>query len=384
MITLPKTLTVEACEEVISSLQGDTASPLELSVDSRSFAFSGLATAVQCAITWGRRSEDRKLFLKPTVKGLEGEFSDILDRPHKFVASMFARYIFNQDDDVRASFNRLASSKIDAQQRNQYGNNKGQLCWFTFVDHSSKGFDRNFYLESKDALPAPRQVEQIKAIINSMIDKSMPGGAKAPNEDARDQIGRIFYELFLNSHEHGSRDRIRVQWIKPGIRVIYTNGITLTSDGIEGTLKEDPILSKYVEKGEGRSRYMEISIIDSGLGYFSRWLEDNKQCDYEKNLRSEYQVFQKCFSFRQSSSGMEHKGNGLPVVMDRLTKLKGFMRIRSGKLALYRNFILAPYEEKDKCEFYDWKTEQPASKELSENASVEGVAITLLIPLEAK
>jgi hypothetical protein len=134
------------------------------------------------------------------------------------------------------------------------------------------------------------------------------------------------------------------------------------------------------------SRFIEISIVDSGLGFMRRWLTDHGQNNdiADLPLTDEYDVFKQCFTFRRSSSEKTAKGHGLPVVMDRLTKLKGFMRVRSGRLSLYRNFCSNPYSASDSCDFSDWTTAKPASDKLTANTSLEGVAVTLLIPLEAK
>ncbi|WP_339892034.1 hypothetical protein [Neptuniibacter pectenicola] len=385
MITLPKTLTVDACENVIEQLQKKPNSQLQLSVDTKFWAFSGLASAVQCSLTWGRNSECRELYLKPSTRGIEADFEDILNRPHKFAAAMFASHIFSgQKNDVRNDFYSCASSRIDQQQKSQSGINRGELSWFIFIDHSSKGFDRNFYQQKQDLLPAPRQMDQVKSVIGAMMKKSLPGASLLPSDDAKDQIGRVFYELFLNTHEHGSRELNRSKWIKPGLRVIYTNGITLTPEGVDGTVKADPVLSKFVEKKEGRSKYMEISMIDSGMGFLKRWRADRPSEHFDDSLEGEYSVFKKCFSFRQSSSGLDHKGNGLSAVMERLTNLNGFMKIRSGRLSLYRNFVSSPYQPGDSCDFYDWKTELPARDGLTDYSPVVGAAVTILIPLENK
>ena len=74
----------------------------------------------------------------------------------------------------------------------------------------------------------------------------------------------------------------------------------------------------------------------------------------------------------------------MPVVMDRLTALKGFVRIRSGRLALYRDFVSSPYNNDDECDFYDWDCHELASNKLTKKSEVEGVAITLLVPLRSK
>ena len=104
----------------------------------------------------------------------------------------------------------------------------------------------------------------------------------------------------------------------------------------------------------------------------------------ELTLADEYSLFKKCLSFRQTSSDSSTKGNGLPVVMDRLTKINGFMKVRSGRLSVYRNFISHPYDETESCSFSDWRTGSSDLGGLTEMPPVAGVLVTVLIPLEAK
>lgn len=396
MVNFPKSLTIAACEELIKNINNEgEEDALLLPVNTAKYAFGGLASAIQAAITWGRNSNSRKLILRKSLKPDEDPIEEVIKRPHKFTAAMFAKSILTDDvmvSDLRTQVNLAAKSAIEHQAINIYGQHHGRLCWFAFVDHSSKGFDRNFYIVGPESKPELRQPAQIQAIICTMVDKSwlVAGGGKHIDKEDQDHLGRIFYELFLNTHEHGSRGNSRSEWIKPGIRVIYTYGINLKDEGVEGMLRSEPALTNYLGAQDPNiekiNRFIEISIVDSGLGYCGRWLADyggiNKTADI--TINEEYEIFKKCFTFRQTSSLKDYKGHGLPVVMERLTRLKGFIRIRSGRLALFRDFISIPYKSQDECEFSDWTTMNAANQSLTEMPKTDGVAITLLIPLESK
>ncbi|AJD49060.1 hypothetical protein S7S_13240 [Isoalcanivorax pacificus W11-5] len=392
----PKSLSVEACEKFLNDLEAAKSDvSLQFPVGTKGYAFGGLASAIQAVNTWVRSSETRRIELR------KSDASDVVDdliaRPHKFVAAMSSRSIVmndSQDSDLRPLVNSKARQAIHAQSQHQYGQQRGGLCWFGFVDHSSKGFDQNFYIKKTDKNPEPRQPEQFKTIIKSMTEKaiSVPGGAKAPEHEALDHLGRIFYELFLNTHEHGTKGKLRHEWLKPGVRIIYAQGINLSEAGTKGIISQQPVLSDYVQSIEsklnvqGSRRFLELGIIDSGLGYCGRWQADHPLDNFSDgpSLDAEYETFKKCFKFRQTSTSEDNKGNGLPVVMDRLTRLNGLMRIRSGRLSVYRDFVTSPYSDQDSCVFFDWLKRTSAEQDLSRMTHVAGVAISLLIPLEAK
>lgn len=393
MIKFPTDLTIDSCEEFVAGLdESNRGDVLYLPAELSNSLFGGVAAAIQAVNTWGRFSNSREMVLGGNSEDIQAYSEEIVNRPHKFNAAMLARKIFlsESDEDIRWDINAAASDAIDNQASCKHGQQRGALCWFSFVDHSTKGFDKNFYTISESEGPQPRQLPQIESVINSMVAKSisvMGAAQKLSNDDMKD-LGRLFFELFLNTHEHGSRAEARSVWIKPGQRVIYSNGISLFDKALEKRTQNERGLSKYLQSLRAsdveKSRFIEISIVDSGLGFYKRWCTDRKHEAPDDDLAFEYSIIKKCFTARQTSSGMDDKGFGLPVVMDRLTKLRGFMKVRSGRLSLYRDFIFQPYTVGDGCDFSDWVTGLSGGETLTELAQVSGVAITLLIPLEPK
>lgn len=387
----PRSLTIDACEQFLLKLEKANDGALLLPVGTSNYAFGGLAAAIQAVNTWARQSPTRTLEFRHSEKG--DDIAELLGKPHKFSAAMSAKHIAYSDaptNDLRPEVYAAAKTAIEAQARSNFGQQHGHLCWFAFVDHSSKGFDKNFYIDGPSIKPEPRQPAQFQAVIQAMIEKSLlvSGGAKALDRDNLDHLGRMFYELFLNTHEHGTRGVSRSEWLKPGMRVIYTQGINLSTAGTQRFINKQPVLSAYMKdlpSAGGQRRFVEISIVDSGLGYSGRWQADHHgDANLTLPIEDEYQTFKQCFSFRQTSTSQNNKGNGLPVVMDRLTRLSAFMRVRSGRLSLYRNFVAAPYETNNACVFSDWSTGTLAEESLTTMSPVAGVAITLLIPMEAK
>jgi len=393
VINLPTDLTIDSCEDFVAGLQKTNQDEaLYLPSELSNSLFGGVAAAIQAVNTWGRFSNSREIILGGQSEDIESYLGEIVNRPHKFSAAMLAKKILisSSNLDIRGSVNLAASDAIENQAASKHGQQRGALCWFSFVDHSTKGFDKNFYTGSADEEPVPRKLSQIENIIKSMVGKSIDvlGGAQKLSDDDMHDLGRLFFELFLNTHEHGSRKEARNKWLKPGQRVIYSNGISLFDKALEKRTQRERGLSTYLQSQRGsnvdKSRFIEISIIDSGLGFYRRWVIDRKHETQEGDLAFEYSIIKKCFTARQTSSGKDDKGFGLPVVMDRLTKLKGFMKVRSGRLSLFRDFVSQPYTVGDACDFSDWITGLPGSESLTELAPVSGVAITLLIPLEPK
>lgn len=72
--------------------------------------------------------------------------------------------------------------------------------------------------------------------------------------------------------------------------------------------------------------------------------------------------------------------------MANLTLLNGFMRVRSNRLSLYRDFVNQPFieQENDSYEFMDWDSRQKCNNNITQKANAAGVSITILIPLVDK
>ncbi|GHB59236.1 hypothetical protein GCM10008107_05470 [Psychrosphaera saromensis] len=395
MISLPASLDLDKIEDFQKKLDNsDHLDALQIPVGSSKFAFGGFASAIQSVNTWAYFNNERKVVIKPSVKTKNEVLKEIIVQPHKFTALMMAKQtelLKEEAPNVRSEVNQLAKLAIEKQPLEIYGQNRGRLCWYSFVDHSTKGFDRNFYDVTPGYHPSPKSIGQIRSIIKSMVEQSskVAGGGSLPNKEKINNLGRMFYELFINTHEHGSRDFDRKVWIKPATRVIYSYGINLTDNAISNTVKQEQNFKNYISRlsttKNSTRRFVEISIVDSGLGYCGRWLADhpNEGDLKDISIKQQYQILKKCFQFRSSSTNNEIKGNGLPAVMANLTNLNGFMKVRSNKLSVFRDFANQPFtsNEEDKFEFSDWETNEVCSNHLTEHPELRGVAITVLIPL---
>lgn len=118
----------------------------------KNIAFGSYAAAIQAINTWARRSSSRNVYIRATEAEIPERVSELLSRPHKFCLSMLAKniYIEGSLEDLRPSVNLGARDAIEQQGNSRFGQQRGGLCWFALVDHSTKGFDRNFYLHSYD------------------------------------------------------------------------------------------------------------------------------------------------------------------------------------------------------------------------------------------
>lgn len=395
MIVVPKELQIRNVDGFLNKIQTNQ-DDLLIPVMAKASFFGGLASAIQLANTWGRLSGNRKLIFQSSGDDVDSLLEKIIDSPYKFSAALMAKNIElrvgEKALDIKKALYQKAKASIEHQSNNQHGSQRGGICSFSFVDHSTKGFDKNFYTLSEYNKPSPRSEQQVSQVIQAMMNKSLrtTGGATF-SDHSYSLLGRIFSELFNNTHEHGSREFHRDKWIKPAVRSIYTKSLHFNNDagtnnmasGAKAIATYIKSLRKYdLEKG----RYLEMGIVDSGLGFYKRWQSDHseKHDEHSPTINEEYEIFEKCFTFRRTSSFESHKGMGLPEVMDKLSELKGFMKVRSGRLSLYRDFITSPYNLGEPSELYDWDKNTSGQEKLTIFPDTVGVAITILIPLGDK
>jgi hypothetical protein len=395
VITFPKELQINTLEATLQEIN-QSPSDLMIPIAAKSSYFGGLSSAIQCINTWVRFCSDKKLIFKESIKPFDEQLKNIVNQQYKFSGALMAKSITlsnaNEERDIKSELHRVAKTHIEQQSRESHGFHRGNICSFSFVDHSTKGFDKNFYLQTNLPKQPPRKDDQIENIIRDMIDKTFytAGGAAPLPDSDYELIGRIFTELFKNTHEHGSRDLDREKWLKPAVRTIYTKTLNLGEVAAQNMVAGADVLASYIaslsDHNIERRRYLELGIVDSGLGFYQRWQADHSGESLAElpNIKQEYEIFEKCFSFRSTSSSEDHKGMGLPTVMERLTELKGFMKVRSGRLSLYRDFNSQPYQLNGDCVFYDWNTMQPGTLNPTAMSNTAGVSITLLVPLGDK
>jgi hypothetical protein len=121
---------------------------------------------------------------------------------------------------------------------------------------------------------------------------------------------------------------------------------------------------------------LEIAVFDSGPGLAARALR--RRLDDTTPLQEEYGGILQCLKVHATSSGKSHHGLGLMEVMRALTAAKAFLRIRTGRLALYRDFLSEPLASADDLHLNDWSNRGP---QLTMSGRAEGLLMSILMPV---
>lgn len=195
----------------------------------------------------------------------------------------------------------------------------------------------------------------------------------------------IIHELVKNTIQWGRTDANNVG-INPSIRGVLIKFSKLKRSSFIDQYSKQPALKSYFSHQTLRENtnkelyFLEISVFDSGLGFVDKFKSQNSSA----SSLTDIQIVRSCLIKNMTiAKGIykEEKGLGLDRILNLLDQ-KGFLKIKTGTIHVYRNLISHPYKkvnnERD-MELFDWLTN--SKDQISTNLKAEGSVITILYPL---
>lgn len=194
--------------------------------------------------------------------------------------------------------------------------------------------------------------------------------------EIRDDLAYLIYELFQNTNDHGYEN------LDGSVIISNLRAFTIKShSGMEshGHLSQmessNPQFNEYLQfcnklftdKSLTTQHFLEMSVVDGGLGYAQKIT--GKPIS-ELSREEEIQATIECFKRGVSSKKAQSRGEGLDNVWKALCELKGFIRLRTGRLCLFQTFHNRTAE--DERALLPW-TNSPLEH-------VSGTAVTIIIP----
>ncbi|MFC7288218.1 hypothetical protein ACFQPC_09250 [Herminiimonas glaciei] len=204
----------------------------------------------------------------------------------------------------------------------------------------------------------------------------------------------LLFELFKNTQDHALFDA-RNQGIVGSVRLIscrfYDLNDLVVPSQKDSSVPLEPHIAfvKSLQKTglsmreQAKKHYqgiLEFSVMDSGPGFVGSWLR--RPVTVDEDISTEYQAVLSCLRAGHSTARNPNRGLGLTDVLRALRKLNGFIRIRTNRISVYRDFNLLKDDMKDPVDavLHDWR------KGLSSKASVfgetTGAAVSVLVPVE--
>ena len=264
---------------------------------------------------------------------------------------------------------------------------KGEKLLLTNFDHLPKEhgilacFEKNgdYILNENDLL------ESLKpSILQDVLRNSRE--SKAIFEQVQDDFIGIVFELMKNTYEWAKDDEIGVPF-NPNLRGVLIKFNKKRRSKLLEEYKKNKAICKYFsseilkENSLGQLYFIEISVFDSGAGFIKKY----KSLNQDDNI-SDIDIIKKCLiKHNTSAKGLNKtdKGRGLDRILNILDN-KGFLRIKTDKLCLYRDLISNKYEDNEfndvnRMELFDWKTN--SNKSFTEYKYASGSVVTIIYPL---
>lgn len=235
-------------------------------------------------------------------------------------------------------------------------------------------FVRNESIFGNNLLPGISQVLQYsKELISNF------------NLASKDIIG-ITYELMKNTYEWAKDDENRVP-IDPSLRGLIIRYYKKRRASLLEDFNKHIGLTNYFqsnflkENSQNELYFLEISVFDSGIGFIDKF----KSLNLTETL-SDIDILKKCLIVHNTSAkglDKDDKGIGLDRILTILDK-KGFLRIKTGNLCVYRNLITHNHRELEKedvnsMELFDWNKNSNTDYTTFNNA--KGAVVTIIYPL---
>jgi hypothetical protein len=233
------------------------------------------------------------------------------------------------------------------------------------------GQDREFDspLYNRDTVVGTQKFRQITL---NALNATIPN---ASSIDSRiiSHISEILRELFTNTHRHARTD-IHGSPLDKNFRGIIFNTASLDGKRFDEILRSDgrdsSLFSIDWRPSENKLfKAIDITVVDSGPGYARRWTKIDKN---ELTIDMEKNAIVDCFKKYCSTDTTDSSGSGLSNVLADLRRLRGWFRLRTGRILVTKSF----YNQKggETIEYKD-------TREM--DTFMEGVLFNVVIPFDS-
>jgi hypothetical protein len=363
------------------------------------------ASLLQAIITWSKSSSlaPLELALTPDSPLFDDQLEKFIRKqPSGLVASAMASAVCTQANGHHIRIHPLIEKHLEAFRSNRRRETQldlfaldrsewdestipamGPKIFLPCIDHFPNGRIPHLYCDRftlRSRLEFNNLIELlVKKLCNSAVNGEWRG---LPfRTDLMLGLCRIIYELFDNTHKWAVDDALG-QELNRSSRGILIKLHSNSPD--EANYKDHPQtpLSRYLlhqcEQGEA-ARLIEVSIFDSGPGLAARRLQ--RRLTTEDSTKREFVAICECFRKHSTTSNQPGRGLGLHYMMKTLTELRGFVRLRTGRLCLYRDLVNRPvmfHEGWFNTAMEDWYGKSDFPTELR---NAEGTVFNVLLPV---
>ncbi|RYH63464.1 MAG: hypothetical protein EON54_08245 [Alcaligenaceae bacterium] len=190
-------------------------------------------------------------------------------------------------------------------------------------------------------------------------------------------LATLTHELFENTQEHATSDVQQIPY-RRHIEAVFVSWLTLSDSTTRQDFSSNSLLRDYwasVSDAQSTTREAAaglcFSFLDSGPGMAARFLSKDY---FQMSSEEERAALLNCLNVHQTTKNNPAAGLGLSEVLTELKALNGLLRIRSGRLSIFKCFPPGNPKGLAEEEFLDWFEDRKIHER------VAGTLITVFIP----
>ena len=393
MLTFAANETVSSIEHRLKQLKdGSDVEELHVTPNIREFNPGAEVALFQLLLTWAAFSTS-KTVRSQVPRGVDSEsfLLNLVECDYALVALMGAKAVKNASDaDISLPAARIAQNEL-SKDRPPFSAHDRAHSASLIVGHASLApASYAPYLDLATKGERAQRCQVFGRHLNHRLHAFYGATSSVPLFGRTSDLPSILYELFANAEEWGCTN-LRNEPVKLPLRGILLRIHKVPSQ----TVTLDDPLSTFIGHlvADPECRYaLEVSVFDSGVGLAQRHLREVITTTHP--IDREFEAIKSCLAKHTSSSGSSSRGLGLHHVMDLTSRMKGFLRLRTGNLHLCRNFRKDPYffaetrqEEKivrgKMLEGFQFLTDWENASQTTATAQpyVKGAVFTLILPM---
>jgi hypothetical protein len=342
---------------------------------------------LQVINTWSRSSEDDGSVLVTHAQAPHADqtITNLVETLPGLVSVLMSAQVVARDGatSMRTIAYEDAKRRVEAMDEGRFRETaRGTATTLLCADQTTKRALQPFYHVTSDGGAHIRGESDFIDLAEDLMATAL-GDARKYDLGVKDveAVGVMLRELFANTHYHARTDALRRPY-RRSVRGVHFAQHAL--DDVGKVAGGFPPLAAYLAavlqrpRQAARAKVLEISVFDSGPGYAARSMGQSIADDVP--VAREYELVRDCLLRNVSTRREEGAGIGLPRMLSRLKGRGGFLRLRTGRLSLFKSFadaqdgnlIDADYELQDAGDAVDGFTR---------HAPAAGAVVTLLIPI---
>lgn len=339
------------------------------------------AAVLQVLITWARLSPSSRLKLSSRNQGvaMERMLEESCDYAVGIAALAIAPTILVDGLEIpRSTSLASASTRMDNAFEGKYDELvKGRCVDLLCVSGAKRQFIKPLFAgPSADRL---KDKYSLKTTVRGLAMKAHPRAAEFLSDSVISALATLTHELFENTQDHATSNLDRVPYRRHVEGLFVSNVSWSDSAASSDFFSNAPLRDYWATLADLQSTSRDgisgicFSFIDSGPGMAARM--SGKE-HFRMEIDEERKSLLSCLNMRATTKAESSAGGGLTEVLTELSELNGLVRIRSGRLSIFKVFAPGTAPQLPHEGFQNWFESQASL------AAVAGTLISIFIPLQ--